>query len=368
MTQNLLSGALVPTGKKMPGIHGLRAIAALMVMMPHVWLFSGFAGPGFLRPVASLCGFGVHLFFVLSAFSLFNSTKSERFDHFEYAIKRLFRIAPLFYLVFIYFALVGKSPSFEVVVLNLTFLFGLFQGAATSGVPGGWSVGVEMIFYAALPFILTTCRTQASYAILALLGTVVSWASYRYIWLADPAAALTFVPYYFISFSSNIAPFCLGLLAFAIYRDSIDKRRTAAVSAALTVILLLFLLLTPLRDYLRSLNRPGALLLFVAFASAAVWQASRPSWLMSNALMQYLGERSYSLYLIQAPILMALKPVFLKTNSVIGPMAFFPNFILAVVIVSVAASVTYRLVEVPGVNLGRRIIEGRRNIQLAPAE
>src|ERR1700750_3157787 len=103
MSEGLISGGLVVAKRKLTGIHGLRAVAALMVIVPHVTVIFSRERPisPWIWSFTGLSGFGVHLFFVLSAFFLFNSTRPTEEGLAEYAIKRFFRIAPLFYAMLI---------------------------------------------------------------------------------------------------------------------------------------------------------------------------------------------------------------------------------------------------------------------------
>ncbi len=368
----LFSGALVPVDKKLAGIHGLRAAAAIIVMLPHVGFQLILALPHGSPAAMALSGFGVHLFFVLSAFSLFASHAGDE-NYPEYAIKRFFRIAPLFYamMAFYFFTLGPQSISLAEFVLNLTFTFGLVPDALRSTVAGGWSVGVEMIFYALLPLILMICRKPGAFVVLASVGAVVSWGSYRMILDANPhrEISMTNNPAFY-SFSSNIAPFCLGLLAFAIYRSVRNRDLAAKVAAATSLALLILLIATPLIDETRTPNRPGAFILFALFATVTLWQALKPSWLLRTRLMQHLGERSYSLYLIQFPIIGTLHPLYkviYKAVPLPGNWAYVICVGATVAIVAIAANVTYHLIELPGVNLGRWIVGRFRQKGPAPA-
>ena len=93
------TNALVPPARMLPGIHGLRGVAAFVVLMYHLIQHTDLPLPSVLKPVASHGGLSVHLFFVLSAFSLAHSHFREPIDTGSYLIKRFFRIAPLFYAV-----------------------------------------------------------------------------------------------------------------------------------------------------------------------------------------------------------------------------------------------------------------------------
>lgn len=354
MTDRLFSGTLVPASKKLSGIHGLRAVAALMVMVPHIWLYGGMPPSPQMQMLTDICSFGVQLFFVLSAFSLANS--EERGQWFAYAIKRFFRIAPLFYAMLIFYQVMNRPLSISANLVNLTFIFNIVPGAFRSGVWGGWSVGVEMLFYAALPLILIVCRTRWDYLSLAVVGTIASWAAHRFLFNADLTAAKSIMNNYaFYAAPSNIAPFCFGLLAFSFYRSTSDSEKLATIGAVSFLLMMALLIFSPLIDATRTADRPGALVLFAAFGMLCIWQAVRPSWLLRQPVAQYFGDRSFSLYLVQFPIMKELAPIYRVLFHDAGVAGFLLSLPLSVIIVSAVAEITYRAIEVPGVNIGRRL-------------
>ena len=54
----------------------------------------------------------------------------------------------------------------ELLIINATFAFNFFPSAHESVVAAGWSVGVEMPFYLAFPFILGRVRRPRDAVIL----------------------------------------------------------------------------------------------------------------------------------------------------------------------------------------------------------
>jgi peptidoglycan/LPS O-acetylase OafA/YrhL len=92
--------------QRLPGIHGLRAIAAIGVVFFHVAYLPAFTKPAFITlppifdHIVPILGNCVPLFFVISAFSLtYAHDKSVGRDGWigPYLIKRIFRIGPLFW-------------------------------------------------------------------------------------------------------------------------------------------------------------------------------------------------------------------------------------------------------------------------------
>src|SRR5262245_30143079 len=87
--------------RQLPGIHGLRAIAATGIVLFHVAAIVT-PPPEQLSFISNYFGLAVPLFFVVSGFSLGYST-AERVEKprwiEDYLLKRFFRIAPMFYVM-----------------------------------------------------------------------------------------------------------------------------------------------------------------------------------------------------------------------------------------------------------------------------
>jgi len=366
MRDGLLAGSLVAADRRLAGIHGLRAAAALMVVAYHVC--GGI--PGVAPPslwFVTYFQLGPHLFFVLSAFSLAYSTKISAEGLGEYAIKRFFRIAPLFYVMMVFFNVQQGWQGLSRNILNASFFFNFIPNAFGSVVLAGWTIGVEMIFYAILPIILLTVRSLRGFVVLAIASALISWTAHIVISQSPygniPGIRASTAQFFF---ASNFVVFCFGLLAFAIYRQSRNRVRDANISAIVAVVLIGAVLLTPLKDILHRPGRPDYMLLYAAFGAICLWQASRPSWLLATRAAQYVGERSYSIYLLHLPLIRMTKPVYVWIYDLLpflGKWAYVPSVIATALAVIALSNVTYHLIEVPGVNLGRRIIERRRSAE-----
>ena len=87
-------------------VDSLRGIAVLGVLLVHTG--QRVAGlPALVDAATNFGAYGVHLFFVASAFTLFTSlnqrSRSERRPTLNYFLRRLFRIAPLFWLAVLFY-------------------------------------------------------------------------------------------------------------------------------------------------------------------------------------------------------------------------------------------------------------------------
>lgn len=168
-SQNVHTGALaspaynassvgVKTREFNVAAHGLRGLAAMMVLGAHI--LGGTAANVLenndvyaqlvLQPW-NFGVFGVKLFFVISGFVILPS--ALKYGPREFALRRLFRIYPLFFAFTILFALLNyltnKYPdlnNIESIVSAFLFL-NLFTGTEQL-TPNAWSLTYEVLFYA----------------------------------------------------------------------------------------------------------------------------------------------------------------------------------------------------------------------------
>lgn len=149
-----------PGNPRFPLVDGLRALAALSVVVFHVGgaTFYTLSHP-FGGYVARL-NVGVTLFFVISGFLLYRPYLAARFGGppaprlRDYARRRVLRIFPAYWVALIVLGIAVDLPG---VVSGDWWVYAfLLQGYRLEWVLGGigpaWSLSIEVAFYAALPF------------------------------------------------------------------------------------------------------------------------------------------------------------------------------------------------------------------------
>jgi len=369
-----IRSATVPVGRLLPGIHGLRGIAALAVVLYHLVHLAKIAVPESFAFIASDFGKGVHLFFVLSAFSLMYSTEHTMHRQTwatEYFVKRFFRIAPLYYCIMAAMVLwpVIKSQTFAVslqaLMLNLTFTFGF---APWSGIVwAGWTVGVEMLFYAVFPILLLTIHTTTAMFVLVVISILVTYAARSTLHVHYEISISQYgYNWAYFSFAANLCFFAMGMYAFRLARrvDETSLMMRWLIPAFSVVLLGALMLAKPGSSLMLWKGEP--ILWGVGFAALCLWQSAHPSRWSANRVFEYLGERSYSVYLIHPIVIMLLKNpiqgVYAALTPPLGAYAFFVCAALVLGPLLVLAEATYRLIEVPGIGFGKRVnsrIRGR---------
>jgi peptidoglycan/LPS O-acetylase OafA/YrhL len=363
--------ALIPDSRLLQGLLGLRGIAACAVVLCHICLFTGIKVPAGFNFIERDFGYGAQLFFVLSAFSLMYSTEHtmHRQDWVrEYLIKRFFRITPLFYLV-LAFMIAAKSinselPSIVNILLNAFFVFGFFPDSKFGLVWGGWTIGVEMIFYVLFPVLLVVIKTKKQALIFLMIALIISYVArvelhtQYFNVVANPHPKLDWNYY---SFVPNLYFFAVGIYAYRIKQELVNASKVFWIVIRLVAMMTLGILL--LSEVGRLLENSGRLDLIVwafGFGALCVWQSAKPSFWSANRYFEYLGERSYSIYLLHPVIIYFSKSyiesLYMSFQYSIGAYAYFICAVFVLIIVLAISEITYRVIEIPGIRLGREII------------
>lgn len=366
-----------------PGHHGfidaLRGYAVLMVMAVHAsQAATAWSGVG--RQIIDQGARGVQLFFVASALTLAMTWHLRKDGIGPFYVRRLFRIAPMFWLAIAFFVwLEGMGPryfapqgiDFSHVALTALFLHGWKPETITSVVPGGWSIAVEMTFYLLFPLLVACVRGWKS-SLLFFIGATaaasalfdLAWARRSSLWpgVSDDLAS-TFTHLWF---PSQLPVFAIGLLLYFALRDGRGVLPRPLVSllllASLGCMVLLALYPTaPARVYLTTYTAYGWCFGVFAFClgdGAGKWLANGP--------VRRLGRISFSAYLWHFAILGAMVRLArggfdpLELLSEPKGFAFFAFFFPAlVVLTSLCSACTYRWVEQPLVRVGNEWLKAR---------
>lgn len=176
--------------RRLPGLNGLRAIAALVVMYSHLCmeletfnlpLLFGRDGNG--HPTGMQASrYAVYIFFVLSGFLITHLLLAEksrgRVDVPKFYLRRLLRIWPLYYF---YLALVFVAYAFFTIEHPATLPYYLFFAANVPFllqsilplVGHYWSLGVEEQFYLFWPWVADRTGTRLLAVTLSLIAAIV---------------------------------------------------------------------------------------------------------------------------------------------------------------------------------------------------
>ncbi len=342
-------------------LDSLRGLAALYVVAFHLLYVPKPAptiGNWALRGIAEFGGTGVFLFFLISGFSL--SLTMPRHDRTawpaaSYAISRIFRIVPLFYLmlaIFIVRALIMgiAPPSAFDVVINALMVFNFFPWKQESIVWAGWTIGVEMLFYVAF---LPVFRLKLAHKAAIAIGSAVAFAIFAPIFDAHYLKYHTLIHFSVAGFFSL---FVLGMLCHDIYAALIKRPNRKTLGWLLTgagLVSLLAIALIPGSG--GNINfRP---LIALGYAAVLVGCGLCTPRLLEGRALRFYGAVSYSLYLLHPLVIYHSAPLYAFVMARLsGSAAYAICLILAYLAVTALAYLTYRFVEVPGIRLGARVL------------
>jgi peptidoglycan/LPS O-acetylase OafA/YrhL len=333
--------------RRFPALDGMRAIAAVMVVFFH------FAGPRW----AWLNGFlGVHMFFVLSGFlittlALREESRTGRVSLREFYVRRVFRILPVYYVVLAMIValawLRGEWVSSGLPGVLDNYLTFTNEWAPNNSLFGqSWTLGVEQKFYLAWPLLVFTvgaftfarhALTTVGLLVLAVVGVSV---------LPPQASAAA----YFMILVGCLLAFVLhNPRGFAVMRPLTHPVVAIPVAVALIALQSYMIEATAFIGY--DMPAPALYAVLVALLVVSTLGRGPVRWILSRPSMVFVGERSYSLYLVQGlagVVVVSTFPVLQVHRTATG--------VVVTIVGLFIADLLHRWVELPMIDRGRQLI------------
>ncbi len=363
-------------------IDALRGVAIIGVLLSHaqrnVEIYQAMGHEALMSPwlsrYAAEGARGVQLFFVISALTLFLSAgkrASESNEWLNFYLRRLFRIAPMFYLAFGVYCLLpvllkGQAlPPVGTVLGTLGFVNGWnphWLLGANDVVPGGWSIGVEMSFYIVFPLAFLALRNFPRALAALLLFLLLDIATWPWLLAHSPVDDMgLWSRYVFVWLPNQLPVFLFGICAYFVLFGEAGRltrffhqgdRRWNACWFMLAVATLL---IAP-----QCLDDERAVFIYgAAFAMLALCLFRQPYRWLVNRPLQHIGKISFSGYLTHFFMLQVARKVLAKVHAGdhLGPdMYFIATVLIALAGTVLVSTLTYRFVEVPGQAIGKRLI------------
>jgi peptidoglycan/LPS O-acetylase OafA/YrhL len=336
----------------------MRGIAIILVITSHNYL--GFAEDhhGYNSHVSAIiyqCVYGVQLFYIMSAFTLFHSlteSGNARKDAWSFLIRRFFRIAPLFYLSIIIYTILGRVSEISALQLLSAFTFtnGFFVEWINGIFHGSWSIAIEMVFYLIVP-LLFSFITDLNKAVLFFLATVIFSFTCNLVLSNMPISEHPkFNEFLYFYLPSQLPVFALGFVLFFLIRQKTPTLSFWTVFA-LSLLLIIHIVLGG-----KGIIAPFVLLsigfMFFAFAASKLNPA-----LIVNPVTIFIGKISFGLYLFHWMVIYVITDLGLayRTSSV------FLNFVIREMLIlaatSIVAYIAWLCIEKPFMKMAKRITQ-----------
>lgn len=355
---------------KLNYIDVLRGLAILGVLLVHC---AQYGNTDFLPlMILNIIGNGargVQLFYIASAFTLFLSMnkryENEKYPKINFFIRRFFRIAPLYYVGICYYLWqdgfgarywLGDMDSITSanILSNVLFIHGFNPYWINSLVPGGWSIAVEMLFYCFVPLLFIKIKnTQQAYIFVLItlfFRLVLDLFFHRFQLIGSERL---WNEYLFFYFPSQLPVLALGILFYYIVNDGYRVIVSSNLVIFTSVVLMLQFIGFPIL--------PGHFLFGIAFVLLGIAISKTEFKVLENPILIYIGKISYSMYLVHFAVLYWLTKFnfvdYLEVSNAFTAILNYSFRFLIVIVLSVfISSISYRLIEMPMQNIGKKII------------
>lgn len=385
----------VGAGRHLAPLDGVRALAAVAVVLTHVGFLTGAVGPTVMGSLVARLDVGVALFFTLSGYLMLRPWTRAAIDRTDrlpstghYAMSRAARILPAYWIV-----------AAVVLTAEATRVFGpglrstqrvdlqevLTHAVVAQGITGhyfssfyqSWSLTTEVTFYVAVPSLgvalVRLCGAagltdraarvrRVEHGCLAVVALGVVAAAWSVTDLPGAGATLA------TSLLGHCAWFAGGAWTFARSQRRQGARTDDVAPSATTPApwpvdrrmalagVLLVLAASPLGGNLL-FDRPSAFqagtrellytligVLIVGAAASPAATGSVAARVLASRPLSWLGTRSYGLFLWHLPILFGIMTV-LRLTLFEG--AFLPVAVITLIVSIAAADLSWRFVERP---------------------
>jgi len=359
-------------------IDAIRGVAILMVILVHTaQKVSGL--DSFTKFFTGYGALGVQLFFVASAYTLCISAetrKNESQPLVKYAIRRFFRIAPLYYLGIIgYFFLALTTAYFSNgrisipehytllnIISNVLFVHGFYPPANNNIVPGGWSIGTEMAFYVVFPMLFALASKYWVSIRNVILGVLIGFLFSQITLLVLASNGISVSnDFVYCNLINQIPVFILGI-AYYFWSTLKNQRFNWKMDV------LAFVVLSGVSLYFRKLSiEIPYLLSCIPFISGLsflfLMELFRKLDILNSNILVRIGKVSYSMYIIHfifAWLMTSLiAPLFNKILiSEVTLLLLYPTVVASTFYL---ATLSEKHIEKPFIDLGRSIIKNKLN-------
>lgn len=343
-------------------ITGMRAFAALAVVMIH----TGGAGLRSLGAIgnklADSGSAGVFVFFVISGFAVsqsFDSSGSYR----SYLVKRLRRIVPLyFFWLAVCIAWSGGVSAYSL-FMHVTFLSFLDIQVANSIIGVEWTIPIEVFYYLLIPAVLVWTRRLPTLWLIALSALMLHLIfQFLAAFSGDKANFLRLhwspIPYAF--------SFSLGMLTYRIKQTFNPKPWQSYLAWTFSAAIFISYAINPrLFKYLHiDILILCSVITFLVIIFTTDSNNKLATKILCNRPVQFIGLWSYGIYLSHSPLNGIVVSHFGLTPV--------PNFLVTSALAIAVSALTYYLIERPGQRWRAQIEPNREartaSLPSAPAE
>lgn len=331
----------------LPGLNGIRAVAALTVLFGHMWTPFGNWGvtPNWHIPWPDG---PVTTFFVISGFLitflLLNETaKTDDVSIPKFYMRRILRIWPLYYS-YLFLALLAVW-IFHDQINSAVWFYTFFSGNISHALALGiiplyhfWSLGVEEQYYLWYPWLVKYNKKKLLITVTSLF---IIWFGLKLCTYVFLGKGLT----YRILSVTQFDCMMLGAIGAILYYRR--KKWFCSFCAHPIVAILAWIAFFTSGLYANYIPSPirNEYIALISLIVIVVGLVRKP--LLENRIMNYLGQISYGIYVIHPLLLYTLPRLIQPTQFISNGIASIVVFITITALTIGLASLSYRYFELP---------------------
>jgi peptidoglycan/LPS O-acetylase OafA/YrhL len=343
------------------GLNGLRAIAAISVLIGHVTSIT-FTPYNFNLSSVSVNFDGVTLFFVISGFLISFLLLLEKDDTSDiviskFYIRRLLRIWPIYYLVIFISLIVALFDATIKDIFSSTIIYYLFFAAniplilhnAVTIIIHYWSIGVEEQFYLFWPWVVKLVRTKLIPVTISIIFGLFFLKSASWYFLGNHSILYRSLAV------TRFHCMLIGAVGAMLYKNQNKYFISALTSKWVQIITwlltgLLFLnfiyLPAPLTAEITALV---SLVLIIGQVENTTYKVVN----LENKLFDFLGKISYGIYIIHPLVILLFSYLYrnLNLSFILQTIVVYSSVIVTTVLV---AYLSYEFYEKPFLTLKKR--------------
>jgi peptidoglycan/LPS O-acetylase OafA/YrhL len=380
----------------------LRGIAILSVFLFHSlaasYGFSSFSWERLFRsfsaPVSFITLFplhmawiGVPIFFVVSGFCIHMSFQQQGREWDSFFIRRFFRLYPAYLAALFLFMLVypNKNHDLWAQFTSHALLIHNYNSLTYYGLNASfWTIAIEVQLYLLYPLLLALVAKFGWRSTLFFLATcecfIHGWdAVYQSILGVSgydyPVIFQKLLPFYNYVDTPSLAGLNASPLAFwfswslgAVAADAYLKKQPMPLAKSPVGLWVLMVvaayLVRPLSPFFFLLSAVLTTTVISKYLGGSPAEGGTPNFLLGQ--LRRIGIYSYSIYLLHQPLLEMLGKSLTHFFPGMPPLIKFFCCISFWVVVMPLAAIWYRFIEVPGVALGKKVIQkiaDRKNLR-----
>lgn len=336
-----------------PGLNGIRAFAALMVVFAHVSNRLNFFN---LKPIFSedIATHAVTIFFTLSGFLITYLLLAEKeqtgtVDIKKFYVRRILRIWPLYY---VYLLLAIIASGFKVdwpivfyffIIPNLRVLLqgivNIFPGstALLSMIGHYWSLGVEEQFYSFWPWVVL--KSKKLWLILVILPVAFVFIK--------AGLRLANAPYGLITFFNYTRFGCMAFGGLGAYLYFYHRQRLSLFKNRLLELLTYLFFATVLigKFHITSIVDHEIVAFFTLLLIYNQVENNKVLLSMENKLLDFLGKISFGIYVYHPLIIYLFSMVFANQLNGFPALKTVIIFVVVIVFTIFTAHLSYQYFE-----------------------